>query len=171
MKKKFEDLVETVENSFLTRGVSVVKMQRSIKHIPISLKLRLGQGFMEHASRIFKADSIAAIFHFLSFLWDYLNPGLLDFMVERFGCSKDIALMRAYLEELEMFRRRVKVGEEEAIASLEGEAKKKDATLEGEMKDKEDSIIRLQEDVKELSGREDTITSLDSLRPAKRSKP
>ena len=111
MNKKFEELVETVEDSFLACGVSVVKMQRSIKHIPISLKLQLGEYFREHASIIFKADSIAVIFHFLSFFWDYLNPGLLDFIVGRFGSPENIALMRMYLEELDMFRRRVRVGE------------------------------------------------------------
>ena len=86
-------------------------MQRSIKHIPISLKLQLGEYFREHASMIFKADSIAVIFHLLSFFWDYLNPGLLNFIVGRFGSPEDIALMRTYLEELEIFRRRVKVGD------------------------------------------------------------
>ena len=111
MNKKFEELVETVEDSFLACGVSVVKMQRSIKHIPISLKLQLGEYFREHASMLFKADSIAVIFHLLSFFWDYLNPGLLNFIVGRFGSPKDIALMRKYLQELEIFRRKVEVEE------------------------------------------------------------
>ena len=86
-------------------------MQRSIKHIPISLKLQLGEYFIEHSSKIFKLDSIGAIFNLLSFFWDFLNPGLLDFIVGRFGSPKDISLMTAYLEELEIFRRRVRVGE------------------------------------------------------------
>ena len=111
VNKKFEELVETVEDSFLACGVSVVKMQRSIKHIPMSLKLELGEYFIEHSLKIFKADSIGAIFNLLSFCWDFLNPGLLGFIVGRFGSPEDISLMTAYLEELEIFRRKVKVGE------------------------------------------------------------
>lgn len=111
MVGKFEELVEMVEDSFLTSGVSVVKMQRSIKHIPVSLKLQLGEFFMEHASKIFRADSIGEIFNLLSYSWDYLNPGLLIFIVERFGSPKDIALMEAYSKELGIFQRRVTVGE------------------------------------------------------------
>ena len=111
MNKKFEELIETAEDSFVTHGVSVVKMQRSIKHIPVSLKLQLGEYFREHASMIFKADSIAVIFHSLSFFWDYLNPGLLNFIVGRFGSPEDIVSMGRYLEELEIFRKKVKVRE------------------------------------------------------------
>jgi hypothetical protein len=111
MEKQFEDLVEAVEQSFLQHDVSVVKMQRSIKHIPISLKLQLGEFFLEQSSHLFQAKSVEEMFNLLSFFWDYLNPGLLIFVVGRFGSKNDIVLVTAYTNGLELFRRRVKVGE------------------------------------------------------------
>jgi hypothetical protein len=111
MEKQFEGLVEAVEESFLKRCVSVVKMQKSIKHIPISLKLQLGEFFREQASHLFQAKSVEEIFYLLSSFWDYLNPGLLIFIVGRFGSDNDTDLVTAYAEEIGLFRRRVKVGE------------------------------------------------------------
>jgi hypothetical protein len=110
MEKQFEDLVEAVEESFLEHGVSVEKMRRSIKHIPTSLKLQLGEFFMEQSSHLFKAKSVQEMFHCLSFFWDYLNPGLLIFIIGRFGSEINIDLVTTYASELGLFRKTVKVG-------------------------------------------------------------
>lgn len=111
MEGKFEELVETIEDSFLECSVSVVKIKRLIKHIPMSLKLQLGEYFREHTSPIIKANSVEEIFNLLSFFWDYLNPGLLVFIVGRLGSPNDIDLVRTYSKELELFRKNVKVGD------------------------------------------------------------
>ena len=111
MERKFEDLVEAIEESFLERGVSVVNMQRSIKHMRMSLKRQLADCFYEYVSHIFKLDSIEKMFAFFSSSWDYLNPGLLEFIVGKFGSENDIDLMRTYLSRLEVFRKAVKLGQ------------------------------------------------------------
>ena len=111
LKEDFEDLVDTIEESFIENGVPLTKIQRSIKHIPVSLKRDLGDYFRDETSSILKADSIRSLFIILSYYWDYLNPGLLQFLVGRFGSETDIQLLSDYLEKLEQFRSSVKLGD------------------------------------------------------------
>lgn len=111
LERSFEYLVDEIEESFIQNGVCVHKIQRSVKHIPISLKLQLGEYFMEQSSKILRTKSIEELFILLSFMWDYLNPGLLEYLVGRFGSENDIVLLRAYLEKLGTFRASVKLGD------------------------------------------------------------
>ena len=132
MERKFEEIVEAIEESFLERGVSVVKIQRSMKHMRVSLKRQLGDYFQE---QIFKPNSVQEMFVFLSSYWDYLNPGLLESLLEGLVLPKhmrvslkrqlgdyfqehysqisitDLDLMTTYLAELKIFRMKVKLGE------------------------------------------------------------
>ena len=111
IEKKFEVLVENIEESFLQRGVSVVKIRRSMKHMRTSLKLQLGEYFQDLTPQLFKANSVDEMFSLLSFSWDYLNPGLFIFIVGRFGSQSDVDLVKIYSKELKVFRSKVKVGE------------------------------------------------------------
>lgn len=92
LEKEFKDLLE--------------KIQKSVKHIPVS---ELSNYFLELSTT--KAESIPELFNLLSDYWDYLNPGLLEFLVRKFGSDDDIELLQVYLEELERFQASVKVGD------------------------------------------------------------
>ena len=109
LEKKFEDLVEEIEDSFIERKIPLIKIQRYIKHIPVSRKLELGEYFSEQIFKIFKAKSLLELFAILSFFWDYLNPGLLEVIVGKFGSDADIKRMNSYSKELKAFRRQVKL--------------------------------------------------------------
>ena len=111
--KDFDDLVNSIEDSFITNGVSLVDLKKSIKNIPVSLKRDLGDYFRDKTEQILNARSIKSLFVFLSYHWDYLNPGLLKCIVidKRFGSDVDKQLMTAYLKKLEQFRCCVKLGE------------------------------------------------------------
>ena len=111
MQRKFEDLVDSVEASFQSNQVPLEKLKGKLKHIPMSLKLQLGKFFRDQTSEILKAESLGELFIMLSYNWNYLNPGLLEFMVGRFGSKDDILSMEAYLRKLDCFRTRVKVGD------------------------------------------------------------
>ena len=111
LEKRFNDLVETVESSFIKIGVPLIKIQKSIKSIPVTLKLQLGECFKREAARFLKTESIEQLFIELSYFWDYLSPGLLHFLVKRFGSSDDKCSMKTYLQELSAFRRCVKIGD------------------------------------------------------------
>ena len=110
LKKDFEDLVDLIEDSF-SSCVPLKKILRSIKHIPVSLSQDLGIYFREESSRILRTDSIQHLFVLMAPMWGYLNPGLLEFLVGRFGSQDDIADMQKYLEKLGTFRQRVKLGD------------------------------------------------------------
>ena len=111
LEESFNDLVDSVESSFIKTGVPLEKIQRSIKSIPVALKLQLGESFKREAARFLKAESITQIFFELSYFWDYLNPGLLRFLVNTFGSSDDKCSMKTYLQELSTFRHSVKIGD------------------------------------------------------------
>ena len=108
LEKDFEELVDLIEESFIDNRVSLIKVQKSIKHIPISLKMDLGEYFQD---KVISIQSMEGLFFFLSKFWDYLNPGLLEFLVGRFGSKSDIQLLSVYLKKLELFRSSVKLGD------------------------------------------------------------
>ena len=107
MEHDFEELVDSVEESFV-KNVPLEKVQNSLKHIPVSLKRDLGEYFRKESLEV---KSIKELFLTLSIYWDYLNPGLLEFLVRKFGTSYDKVLLAAYLEKLERFRSKVKLGD------------------------------------------------------------
>ena len=108
MEKDFEELVNSVEESFVDNEISLREVQKSLKHISVSLKRDLGKYFRKES---LEAESIEELFFTLSCYWDYLNPGLLEFLVGRFGSGSDIVLLNTYLTKLEQFRSEVKLGE------------------------------------------------------------
>lgn len=103
--------MDLVENSFLDNQVSLREIQRSIKHIPITLKLQLDDCFRDKASRFLMTEGVTELFFQLSFFWDYVNPGLLNFLVEKFGSEADKRSMREYLRNLDRFRASVNISE------------------------------------------------------------
>lgn len=111
LAKDFEDLVDSTEESFVQSHVSLKAIQKSVKHIPISLQLELGDYFRERVSDILNTKSIEELFILLSVYWDYLNPGVLEFLVKRFGSDNDKVLLQTYIEELVKFQPSVKLGD------------------------------------------------------------
>ena len=111
LKEDFEEFVDSIEESFIENCVPLTKIQKSIKHIPLSLKRDLGDYFYNKTEQILSAKSIQSLFVFLSCYWDYLNTGLLEFLVKKFGSDKDNQLLGAYLKKLGQFRCSVKLGE------------------------------------------------------------
>ena len=110
LKQEFEDLVDSVEDSFTSR-VPLKKILRSVKHIPVSLSQDLGSYFREESCNILQTNSIQHLFVLLAPMWGYLNPGLLEFFVGRFGSQDDISELQSYLDKLDTFRQNVKLGD------------------------------------------------------------
>ena len=111
MEKSFDNLLEMTEESFLKHKVSVIDIKKSIKRIPLTLKTLLGDCFRNRASSFLKSEGIEELFFQFSYHWDYLNPGLLCFLINEFG-SPAMNLktsMEEYSRELNCFRKRVKV--------------------------------------------------------------
>ena len=89
----------------------MTELQEDIKNIPLSLRFQLGNYYRDQTSRIFKTESVRELVECLSWFWDYLNPGLLDYFVKKFGANDNIRSMNEYLKELKEFRMSVKLGE------------------------------------------------------------
>ena len=95
----------------IERGVTVNVILQKIKHIPVTLQERLGDCFSRRIPDILEATSVHHLFITLSRLWDYLNPGLLEFLVNEFGSDANRRSMKEYLERLKEFRTCVTIGE------------------------------------------------------------
>ena len=98
--------MDTVEESFIENNVPYERIQKLIKHTPITLK-NVNNYFDQLTSKIFKAESVKMLFVLLSNFWDYLNPGLFEFIVGRFGSEVDIQILNQYLGTLQIFRKNV----------------------------------------------------------------
>ena len=63
MEKDFEELVNSVEESFVDNEISLREVQKSLKHISVSLKRDLGKYFRKES---LEAESIEELFLTLS---------------------------------------------------------------------------------------------------------
>ena len=93
---------------FVHNEISLEEVQESFMHISVSLKRDLGKYFRKES---LEAESIKELLLTLSCYWDYLNPGLLEFLVGRFGSEYNNSLLTTYLKKLKQFRSEVKLGE------------------------------------------------------------
>ena len=109
MEKKFFKVVQDIEDSFREKNLSVSDIKSSLKFIPEHEKYYLEKK-PEIRSDIFVAKSLEELFYILSGIWDYLHPGLLQFVVTKFGCDEDKVRVETYLQEVNSFREKTKLG-------------------------------------------------------------
>ena len=123
MERSFENLVQSVEDSL--HGCPLGEIKRSLKFIPLDLKWDLGDCFRDRALNFLVAVNITSEQFFLecSYFWDFLNPGLLCFLVKRHGSPENVKSMEAYLQELRTFRQGVTVGEFVKVSRADIKAK------------------------------------------------
>ena len=108
LEKKFENVVEIVQASFLENEVNISKVVSSLKFI----KCHEEKQMVKHQFRdLLQDQSLDNLFFTFSDIWDYIHPGLLEFIVERFGTTSDKDIVQEYKEDLKKYRRRVKLGE------------------------------------------------------------
>ena len=121
IKESFENFVQSIQNSFSTRDFPLQKIQNCLKFVPLDLRLQLGGNFHDRVLHFLVATNITPkqFFFEFSYFWDYLNPGLLCFFVERYGSSEDKELMKTYKQELKAFRICTPVGEFVKVAGAD----------------------------------------------------
>ena len=113
--------MQSIQNSFSTRDFPLQKIQNCLKFVPLDLRLQLGGNFHDRVLHFLVATNITPkqFFFEFSYFWDYLNPGLLCFFVERYGSSEDKELMKTYKQELKAFRICTPVGEFVKVAGAD----------------------------------------------------
>jgi len=108
-EEKYKDLVDYVLSAFKTGRVSIKKVLKCLRQLPVSLKLQCGEFLQSQAARLSQASSIDELFFILSPHWDFLNPSLLTHLAFRFGDDQTIREVDKYLGELREFRMRTKI--------------------------------------------------------------
>jgi len=102
-EEKYEDLVDYVLSAFKIGGVSIKRVLKCLRQLPVSLKLQCGEFLQTQAARLCRISSIDELFFILSPHWDFLNPGLLAHLAHRFGDEETIRTVDEYLGELRDF--------------------------------------------------------------------
>ena len=108
-EEKYEDLVNNVLSAFKTGGVSIKRVLKCLRQLPMSLKLQGGEFLQSQAGRLCRASNIDELFFILSPYWDFLNPSLLAHLAHRFGDEQTVRSVDEYLGELREFRMRTKI--------------------------------------------------------------
>ena len=104
LKNNFNTVVQMVQTSFLNRDVKLYEILTSLQFMNTEEKQMI-------KNELFEAESLLALFFNFSEIWDYLHPGLLEFIVKRFGTTIDINKVMEYNIDLEKYRKSVKLGE------------------------------------------------------------
>ena len=90
------------------KKVEIKKVLSSLKFIEYhEEKQMVKQQFKE----LLQDQSLDNLFFTFSDIWNYIHPGLLEFIVERFGTTNDKNKVQEYKEDLKKYRRSVKLGE------------------------------------------------------------
>ena len=110
-EEKYEDLVDDVLSAFKTGEVSIKKILKCLRQLPVSLKLQCGEFLQSQAAHLSRASSIDELFFILSPHWDFLNPSLLAHLAYRFGDDETIKAVDEYTRELREFRKRTKIND------------------------------------------------------------
>ena len=108
-EEKYEDLVDCVLSSLKMGGVSIKRVLKCLRQLPVSLKLQCGEFLQSQAARLSRVSNIDELFFILSPYWDFLNPSLLAHLAYRFGDEETIRSVDEYLGELRDFRVRTKI--------------------------------------------------------------
>ena len=110
-EEKYEDLVNNVLSAFKTGGVSIKRVLKGLRQLPVSLKLECSEFLQSQAARLSRVSSIDELFFILSLHWDFLNPSLLAHLAYRFGDEQTVRSVDEYLGELREFRMRTKIND------------------------------------------------------------
>ena len=106
--KTFEKLVNMTQASFIENQVKFNDIRSSLKFIECYEEKQMVKDQLKY---LLQDKSLENLFFVFSDIWNYLHPGLLEFIVKRFGTLSDEERVKEYKEELEKFQENVKLGE------------------------------------------------------------
>ena len=108
MKQKFKEVVQAVQKSFSERKVNLSEILSSLQFIQCPKEKELIELKYEGLNKV---QSLHMLFFSLSRIWNYLHPGLLEYIVDSFGTDSDKSRVKEYMVALEKYRGSVKLGE------------------------------------------------------------
>ena len=108
MQQKFREVVQAVQKSLSESKVNLSDILSSLQFIQCPEEKQLIEPKYEDLNKV---QSLHMLFFSLSYIWNYLHPGLLEFIVESFGTDNDKSRVKEYMVALEKYRGSVKLGE------------------------------------------------------------
>ena len=104
LEEKFGVLVAKTKKKVKQKSPDLDAFCMKITLLPVKLKKQHPNYIKEQALKICSASSIDEIFYYLNLYWDYLNYGLLEYIVGIYGDDETKHEMKEYHEEVETFR-------------------------------------------------------------------
>ena len=108
LEKKFDTLVNVVQASFIQKEIKFNDIWSSLKSIKCYEEKQMVK---DQFRDLLQDQSLDNLFFVFSDIWNYLHPGLLEFIVERFGTFIDKRKVKEYKKDLEKYQKNVKLGE------------------------------------------------------------
>ena len=94
-----------VQNVIQQKAPNVIdEFRERIQLLPVALKEEHPLFMQDHAPQISSTSTVAEIFNRLNRYWDYLNYGLLEYIVGIYGDDETKQRMKEYREEVEAFK-------------------------------------------------------------------
>ena len=108
LEEDFGEIVDRtasdIENSIENHKTSLSKVKRRITQLPVSMKHLHIKFLAGKLSAINNAKNVDEFFSILGLYWDFMNCGLLQQLVNRFGSSETQQRTEEYLKRLKEFR-------------------------------------------------------------------
>ena len=101
LEEKFMEVVRVIEVD--CKGVDISDIRRYVTLIPAVMKSEHKAFLKEHHQYIARASSVSEIITLLNLYWDCFNYGLLELLVEKFGCKETKQLMSVFDKAVNRF--------------------------------------------------------------------
>ena len=99
-------MVTTTQEVVTRKAPSINEFRTAITLLPASIKREQQQYLRDHLKYIYNADSIDEIFGYLNLqVWNYLNFGLLERIVAKYGDPTTKEMMDEYKASVQSFRK------------------------------------------------------------------
>ena len=103
-ERRFEELVFEVQTEIEEKCTDLKKFRHSITLLPASIKHEHTKFLKENLSDLKKAENLDEIFMHLNLYWNFIDYGMLEFVVKRYGSLALKQRMNEYMSDLEVFR-------------------------------------------------------------------
>ena len=114
-EKEFHDLADQaaddIEQSIKEGKAKLSRVKSTVTRLPVSLRHHHIKFLAGKLSAIDKAETVNALFSILDLYWDFMNCGLLELLIDKFGSEETQQRMEGYLTRLKDFRMRTTVRE------------------------------------------------------------
>ena len=104
LEKSFDELKNTVRECVEKRGVLVKKVADVLTSLSADEDDQHKMFVEDHTSALFRAANVSEQFGTMNFHWNYLNPPLLDHLVQKLELKEVKVQMDTYKSDLQQFR-------------------------------------------------------------------